>query len=227
MIRELVSIFRGQQPLQGASQRFERMLALTQEMCLEASAVFWGRHQSPEERTALYEKDVEVNRLERQIRKRLVAHLSLRETTDVPYCLVLMSLIKDLERLGDYAKNLTEVAAIASGPFPEDELIDELQEIRRSVEALVREAAEVYSQNARDRAIELTIEGRGVSKRCDQFVERVARSDYKPPIVVALTLGARFYKRMAGHLLNLLSAVIMPLHKLDYFDEKSLAPAED
>lgn len=227
MLKELVSIFRDQRhPLTSANDNFSRMLELTQGMCLDASSVFWGRRQTPEERTSLYERDVEVNKLERKIRKRLVAHLSLRDPSDVPYCLLLMSLVKDLERLGDYAKNLTEVADIASGPFPEDEVIGELKEVRRSVESLIKEAAQVFSRSDRDRAVELTVEGRSVSKRCDALIRKIATSEYTPPLVVSLTLGTRFYKRISGHLLNLLSGVIMPLHKLDYFDEKAIPPIE-
>jgi hypothetical protein len=35
-------------------------------------------------------------------------------------------------------------------------------------------------------------------------------------------LLTRFYKRIAAHLSNVLSAVVMPLHKLDYFDEREV-----
>jgi hypothetical protein len=38
-------------------------------------------------------------------------------------------------------------------------------------------------------------------------------------------MGARFYKRIGAHVLNVLSSVVMPLHKLDYYDEKRLAEA--
>lgn len=227
MLKELLSIVRGDPPIEAATRSFAEMLSLTEEMCLEASAVFWGRTETPEQRTALYEKDVRVNKLERSIRKALVSHLSLKNPADVPHCLRLMSLAKDLERLGDYAKNLVEVADIAGGPFPDDPIVRELKEIRRSVEALLRQAGRAFVESDHERAVELTIEGRAASKRCDEVIRRVAASDFTPPVVVALSLGARFYKRMVGHLLNLLSGVIMPLHKLDYFDEKSISPAED
>ena len=61
-----------------------------------------------------------------------------------------------------------------------------------------------------------------MAKRCDDLIRRIAAADYDGSTAVALTLGARFYKRIDAHLLNLLSGVIMPLHKLDYFDEKAL-----
>ena len=46
-----------------------------------------------------------------------------------------------------------------------------------------------------------------------------AKADYPAPTAVSLALGARYYKRFEGHLLNILSSVVMPLHKLDFFDE--------
>ncbi len=221
MLKELLSILRAKStPLEAVTDDFEHMLALSKEMTLEASKVFWGKHQSPEERTALYEKDVLVNKLERKIRKGLVSHLSLREPADVPYCLLLMSLIKDLERIGDYAKNLTELVDIAQGPFPEDETVAELREIRKGAESLARQAPRAFSSNDRSLAIDLTLEGRALSKRCDAIIDEIAHSTYTAPIVVTLTLGARFYKRLVGHMLNVLSGVLMPLHKVDYFDEE-------
>ena len=39
---------------------------------------------------------------------------------------------------------------------------------------------------------------------------------------MALVLGTRFYKRIGGHVLNVLSSVVMPLHKIDYYHEESV-----
>ena len=37
-----------------------------------------------------------------------------------------------------------------------------------------------------------------------------------------MVLATRYYKRFAGHVLNILSSVVMPLHKLDYYDEDEI-----
>jgi hypothetical protein len=39
-------------------------------------------------------------------------------------------------------------------------------------------------------------------------------------------LGCRYYKRIGGHVLNILSSVVMPLHKIDYYDEDEIARIE-
>lgn len=220
--KELFSVFKSDRPIDSASKNFARMLALVQEMVLEASAVYWGQDYSPEERTALFKKDVEVNKLQRIIRKQLVAHITNTECRHVPYAMLIMSLTKDVERLGDYAKNLVELAEMRQDELPADEQVRELRQICESTQELVREAADVFLGSDEERAVELTVEGRNSAKRCDKLIEHVAKGEYRTSTAVVLALGARFYKRINGHVLNLLSGVIMPLHKLDYFDESAL-----
>jgi phosphate uptake regulator len=228
VLRELLKIFRADEPLPTATHKFSQMLRLTQEMLLEASEIYWTKAWTPKQRTALYKKDVKVNKLERKIRKLIIAHLTMSPApTSVPYALLVMSLVKDVERLGDYAKNIAEVVDLQPAAMPDDERVTELREIREAVEMLIREAPDVFARGDEERATELTVEGRTVAKRCDEVVWDIAAADYDGRTAVALTLGARFYKRIEGHLLNLLSGVIMPLHKLDYFDEKYLKQDDD
>lgn len=222
MLKELIAVFKGTPPGQEISDNFSRMLSLAREMTLEADEVFWGRVQTPEQRKALWEKDVRVNQLERRIRQQVAQHLAMGSTVDVPYGLSMMSLVKDVERLGDYAKNLAETADLRTEPFPDDELVAELRAISGAVRELAKEAPEVFARSDKVRALELTRAGRPVRKRCDALVKRIAASTYGPSLAVTTSLAARFYKRQESHLLNLLSSLLMPLHKLDFFDEEYL-----
>ncbi len=221
MLKQLLNILKGQPPLEVASRDFSRMLTLVVEMIGRSSDAFWGATLSPEQKTKLYEKDVEVNRLERTIRKAIVSHLAGANPSDAPYCLVMMSLVKDVERLGDYAKNLIEVTEFTQ-ELPEDELTSELLEIRRSVETLAAAAPEIIATDDADRAHAMTEDGRNAAKRCDELIRKIAKSDYSAPVVVTMTLGTRFYKRIGGHFLNVLSSVLMPVHKLDYYDLETI-----
>ncbi|HUP18683.1 MAG TPA: PhoU domain-containing protein [Gemmatimonadota bacterium] len=54
--------------------------------------------------------DQQVNRLEREIRRDLLVHTSVFGGIDTPTVLVYMSVVKDIERVGDYAKNLLDIA---------------------------------------------------------------------------------------------------------------------
>ncbi len=224
MWKELLSILKGGSPqIHELSEQFKEMLGIAEKMVLEASKLYWDNEPAPDRVQALREHDIKVNQLERQIRKKAATHLTVSARQDVPYALLMMSLVKDVERLGDYAKNLSEASQLVSTPLPDDELTRELRDIRDSVENLAKEAANVLDDSNVERATRLTTEGRTVAKRCDALLAKLAASDYSPGNVVKLTLGARYYKRLDAHLLNLISSLIMPLHKLDYFDEDFLA----
>jgi phosphate transport system protein len=223
MLRALINLFSSEDPLALIAEDFARMLRVTHEMTLTAGGMLFGSASDSQARTALYETDVEVNRLQRSLRKRLVTHLSMPgNQRDVPHCLALMSLVKDVERLGDYAKNLAEIPDIHPEPFPDDEMTRELREIRAGVESTFTESLAVVAQFDHDRALSLIEQGRLLTRRCEGLVHRAAHSTYDAGTTAAVVLGARFYKRIAGHVLNILSAVVMPLHKLDYYDEDSI-----
>lgn len=228
MFRTLINLFRSDDPLAIIGQDFARMLRVTHDMTLTAGNILFGAVSEPQARTTLYETDVEVNRLQRSVRKRLVTHLSLPgNEVDVPHCLALMSLVKDVERLGDYAKNLAEIPEIHPAPFPDDPMTRELLEIRAGIERSFTEALGVVANFDHDRAVALIEQGRSYTKRCEALVHRTAHSDYDAGTATAVVLSARFYKRIAGHVLNVLSAVVMPLHKLDYYDENAVTLARD
>ncbi len=225
MLRELLTIFRSGDPLASMGSDFTKMLALSRDLTLEAGAVYFGSEVNPEERTRLFKKDVVINKLERKIRKRVIQHLSFPgNQPSVPYCLLLMSLVKDVERIGDYAKNLMETVDLRGGPPASDEIMAELAEIRAGVEETFAATADVFTKSDRDRAVDLIDDSKSLAGRCDALVRRIAKSDYDARAATAAALGTRYYKRIGGHLLNVLTSVVMPLHKLDYYDEKHATP---
>ncbi len=227
MFKELLSVFRSSDPLRAMGKNFSAMLTLGYEMTLSAGEMFFRGSASPDERTELYRRDVGVNQLQRKIRKQVVAHLSLSgNRPEVPYSLLLVSLVKDVERIGDYAKNLAEINDIHPGGLTDDEITRELREIRRDVEESFKALSVVFGRSDRERAVELIRQGRDAAHRCEALIARVARSDYDAGTVTALVLGTRHYKRIGGHVLNILSSIVMPIHKIDYYDEDEMPEIE-
>ncbi|HSG50222.1 MAG TPA: hypothetical protein VLA43_20515, partial [Longimicrobiales bacterium] len=111
------------------------------------------------------------------------------------------------------------------GVLPEDgsdACADELRELRRIVESILADTGEVFAASDTETAAELIRVGRDVNQRADRLVPRIAGGAYDAPTTVTLVLGTRYYKRVCSHLMNILSGVVMPLHKLDYFDEDAL-----
>lgn len=221
MLRELMALFSPRQPLAEMGENFVKMLDLTSESVHEAGELFFGPGPlDTASESRIRNRDVEVNKLQRKIRRQAVAHLSLdMSRTDVPYCLLLMSLVKDVERLGDYAKNLAGIRSIHPQPLPDDDIVRELAGVRDWIAEDYKILSEVIENTDRDRADALIIEGRRISRRLDAMIVETADRDYPGRTSAVLVLGIRFYKRIVGHVINLLTGVVQPLHKLDYYDE--------
>ena len=221
-MKELIEVFSGTDPEQEITESFRHMLGLAHRVVNEAGEIFWSDTDSPQDRTHLYDQDIEINQLERAIRKQLIIRAAAATGAMHTRALVLMSLIKDVERLGDYAKNLAELRELHPKALPDDPHIRELAEIRRIVEAFFDEVGDVIERSDAARARALTEQGRETSKRCESLVRSVAATDYTAAEAVVVALAARYYKRLQSHLLNVVSSVLMPLHKLDFFDEDYL-----
>lgn len=226
MLRELLSVFRSYEPLTEMARNFSRMINLTYDMTVEAGQILFDDAPSADARSGIYEKDVAVNKLERRIRKQVIAHLSINpKSGSGPYCLLLMSLVKDVERLGDYAKNLAEVRDYHAAPLPEGPILDELRAIRAGAEEAFHDLDDVFETSDYERAKTLILRERDLTRRCDHLVGRIAVSGLDSDAVTAFVMATRFYKRTISHVLNVLSGVVMPVHKLDYYDEKYLEGA--
>lgn len=219
MFKELLGLLKSSNAIALMGADFSRMLKMSHEITLAAGQNLFdeGGGEGHEE---IRKRDLAINKLERGVRKQVIAHLTLsRSPAEVPYCLLLMSIVKDVERIGDYAKNLSEVRVEGGAPIPDDELGTELRDIRRIVEGTFARVDEVFASSDAEVANALIEEGRTVTRRCDALLGKVARSDHDAATATSVVLGARYYKRIGGHLLNVLSGVVMPLHKLDYHDE--------
>jgi phosphate uptake regulator len=85
---------------------------------------------------------------------------------------------------------------------------------------LMREGYAVFDSQDTERAHELLQTGQSAGKRCDQLLVALARSDFDAAQTTSMVLLTRFYKRVGGHLMNILSGVLMPVHKVDFYDER-------
>ena len=226
MFRELLSILRASDPLREMGEKFGSMLELTLEMNIAAGQLFFGESDGDTESKRIRERDIQVNQLERKIRRHVITHLALPgNEADTPYSLLLISLAKDVERLGDYAKNLSELIEIRSKPLPSGVTLNELQAIRLGVEHAFRLSSEVFGKSKKAQALELIEQGREMARRCVQLIVDIGHGDYDASTTAVLILGTRYYKRIGGHVLNILSSVVMPLHKVDYYDEDDFSGA--
>jgi len=222
MLRELLAAWRSNNPLKEMYERLLTMVEAGQWMYEKAWESAVAGAVNPGIKEEIYRRDVEVNKSERAIRKRIVEHLTVQPGVDVPACLILMSVVKDAERIGDYCKNMLEAAELESESIEKCPFYKGMGEIFEEVRILFSKTRQALAESDVMLGHEIILEERDISGRCDALVERFTKEDLSSRLAVPWALLTRYIKRISAHLGNLASSLVMPLHKLDYFDEKVL-----
>jgi phosphate uptake regulator len=162
--------------------------------------------------------DRKVNELEREIRRELLVHASVLGAINTPAVLIYMSIVKDVERIGDYAKNLLDLALDGANLGTTDDAA-EWRSLTAEISAVISAVGDAFRTHDSDRSRVLIAQGNRLLKLFDSRVSALVRGDDTGEQGVARALAHRYLKRIVAHLMNILSAVVMPLDRLDYFDE--------
>lgn len=218
LFRELLNAFRSRETLDECFAEFDEMLAHAEWMFDRANEALKDRNRIGEVADPLYERDRSINRLLRSIRGHIIRHLQINPGSDVPASLALISVARDAERIGDYCKNVFEVARFYRQPFHVARYHEPLEEIRAGVKILfgeVREAFRKTDAKAGEAAIEKC---RDLRKRCDSIIEQLLRDETNMETheAVAYSLLARHYKRVAAHLSNICTALLGRVEDMDF-----------
>ena len=221
MFKKLISALKERPLLDQMLSEMEQMLAEAVHMYRPVAEVFTGqRPPTKETHRMIYETDRKINHLQRRIRKQLVEHLIVAPGADVPICLILMSITKDAERVGDLCKNLLEVAEDLDGRLGGGRYEERFKNIMRETEGLFQPTVEAFRKSDKRLGHKALERARELAKGCDEVIKDLMGDQLPCRQAVLFTLLARHLKRICSHLSNISSSVIMPLHKLDYFDEK-------
>ncbi len=220
MFNNLLGFLKGKDFLTSVLSDFEAMLVDAESMFAAVKTVLIDGVEDASVRDKIYSVDKKINDLERNIRKRIVEHLALQPSVDVPMCLILMSVVKDAERLGDYAKNLFEVSELMDGTMDKELFKKFFGEADAQIMELAQKTRSAFLGSDEARARELFALERDIVFKSEAALNTLASGDLSANQSVCFTLIARYFKRIAAHLMNIGSSVIVPIDKLDFCDEK-------
>lgn len=180
-----------------------------------ASNAFLGGTDLEVIRQDLFDTDRRINRAEQQIRREIVVHAAVHGVAEFPPCLILMSIVKDAERVGDYAKNIFDLADLSPRP-PAGEHKDRLVKLKDRISQVMATCREIFDAHAKDRAAELIREAQTIEDLCDEQIRRLIQAEEPVDLAAAYVLAYRYFKRVVSHIRNVASSVVEPLHKLDF-----------
>ena len=220
MFDNLLNFWKGKDFLSQVLDEFREMLVDAQDMFCCICRKLIDSQEIPSLKGKVYEVDKKINSLQKDIRTRIVEHLSLRPSVDVSVCLLLMSVVKDAERLGDYCKNLYEVTQILKKPIDRLKYEEYFDSLEKEILELFSKTKDAFIKSDEVKAVLSWDHETKVIKRCEATILKLAESNLSVNEAVCFTLTARYFKRLAAHLANIATSVILPINELDYFDKR-------
>jgi phosphate uptake regulator len=169
------------------------------------------------EKQSVYDMDREVNELQIGIRTKVLQHLTISPEQDVTASLVLITIIVDIERLGDFAKNIVELHQMSTGKPVGGRYAQEVRNIRQKLEASIPLTKAAFVDADAEKAKALMADYVWVGHKCDNVLELLV-GDESLAVREAVVYGLlfRYLKRIAAHLKNISSSVVNPFHRVGY-----------
>lgn len=219
VIQELLSFWKDKSSLKHVFDNFDVMLVASKNMFETAcDAVFLGKNDINRTRRRLVKIDSRINTLQQIIRRDIIMHVAVQGTADIVPCLVMMSITKDAERTGDYSKNIAEIAEHCP-TINKDPLIETLAEMRTTISSWYEKTKWAFENTDKDLARTTREEAYRLERQCDKMLweltdENLGRN------AAAVALLIRYFKRIVAHLGNILTTVVMPFDKIDYYEKE-------
>jgi phosphate uptake regulator len=220
MWKEIIKIWKSDDLLVQAWDNSYEMLQLSREMFILSVTML--RQQSKEKTLiALKKRDKEINEFHRDIRRKVMTHLVIQEdSTDIPNGLVLINIVVDIERLGDYCKNILDLAISTHKTFKTEKVSEELKVIEDEVIKRFDQTMEALHSQDSEVAKELIATHRKmVAKTSDKLVDQILKGKINfnsESKAVTVAMYARYLKRIGSHLTNIMTTLVNPFEAIGY-----------
>jgi phosphate uptake regulator len=162
--------------------------------------------------------DNRINRAEQELRGELVVHVSVQGSEDIGEVLGYTLLIKKIERIGDQAKNILDLAeeGVDLSGAPDEK---ELTRHRRTISEMMGEAADLLAEHDQERATAFRERSDVLRGELEGKIRECMHSELPGNEVVPRAILYRYWKRIVANLGGIVTTATEPLQHLGYLDD--------
>lgn len=219
MLDELIELWTKEGLLKQSREIILKMFDETKLMYSDAVLSFRGEKKG---KLDIKKKDKKVDEMQIEVRKKVLEHLSISPAQDVTASLIFIYVVNDLERIGDYCKNIYDVTDIYPKKISEGKYLSELKEIEPIISSNFDLTKYAFLNSDSKKAKEVSLRHLEVKHRIDKLIGEIMNDqNLGPDEAVSYALYARFLRRLDSHLKNIATSVINPFQRIGY------KPADD
>jgi len=230
MFKEIIGVFKKDNLYQQAFDEACEMMEINGKM-YSASVESLRQLDTAEIKIDIYALDKEINKAERDVRKKIMKHLTLSGDPQVASGLALVSVVIDIERIGDYTKNIFDLARRHPKRLHAGPLEKQLQELEKHTTQLFEETIKAFHESDESLARHVMGEYKEeISTDAERMVDDIIGGkveELAPPEAAAVVLYARFLKRIGSHSRNIATSIVNPFHRIGYREKNGGDPATD
>ena len=219
MFKQIFEIFKSDSLYKQALVECHEMLDIDLTM-FKASIESLRKSDSAKIEIDIYEMDKKINEFERDVRRKIMTHLAVGGKEDIGSGLVLVSVVIDIERIGDYTKNIYDLAVNHPKKLNGGNAEDRLTKIEIISFNLFEESIHAFKNQNIEKASGLMGDYKdNISKQSDSITNDIIQGkigDLNIGTASAVGLYSRYLKRIAAHSRNLISSVVNPFERIGY-----------
>ena len=168
----------------------------------------------------IYAMDQKINAFERDVRRKIMTHLAISGREDLGSGLVMVSVVIDIERIGDYTKNIYDLAVNYPKRLEGGIYEAQLGEIEENTKNLFNQSVNAFKEQDIEVGRELMKNYKTeISVQCDEITNNLISgksNEIDSAQGSTLALYARYLKRISAHSRNLISSIVNPVERIGY-----------
>ncbi len=219
MLKEFFSILKSDSLFEQALSECHEMLEIVREM-FNSSTNSLRNPKTEEHPLNIYEMDKKINHFERDVRRKIMTHLTVNPQQDLSSGLVLVSVVIDIERIGDYTKNIYDLALNHPSKLIGGNYEESLIEVENSTRQFFVDSVKSFKEQDIDLARKLMRDYKTeISSKCEEIAKAIVSgkaNDMSTADAAAVALYARYLKRISAHCRNLISSIVNPFERIGY-----------
>ncbi len=218
MLKILREIFGKEDLLQEAYDSSIEMLKIDRDMFIAAHRSL--RHSDKGEMSVdVYTLDKKINEYQRDIRRKVLAHMVATQSKDIVFGLILVSIVIDIERIGDFIKNIVDLAQAHPKRLIAGDLEKKLLNIGKKVKKRLEDLVVAFENSDVDIARSLMRKHKSITTRCEDILTSFLQEDHpemSTKDAVAVALYVRYLKRISSHVTNIASGIVNPFDRIGF-----------
>jgi len=220
VFKNLVNIWKSEDSLSQAWASSNEMLTLSHVMFTDAIVALRSGEKNKVIKS-IKQRDTDINKYQRDIRKKVVTYYSIsKDVTNLDSGLVLINMVVDIERIGDYTKNILDLAKHHPKKFVSEKISDDLRVVEKAVVERFGNTMKAVEEMDEEMAKELIKSYRSdLGKLSDNLVASSISGKLQIGVehkASSMVLYARYLKRIGAHLKNITSVVVNPFESIGY-----------